>query len=192
MSLEYQRYGRNKDTIVNKTYINSGEYRNKFNKITNNKEVNRVLYSKAKEMLQHRSGTMFEDMYWIDGDTGEIIASALNEQNESRIEYTQKILQAINKRSNIIAMHTHPSSMPPSVADFNSAFKHNYKINLIICHNGTVFCYESNEIVDTILYNAYLKKYYSEGYTEYKAQIATLNQIKKNFDIKFREVKDYE
>ena len=70
--LEYQRYGRNKDTVINSTYINSGEYRRKFDKITKNDESNRILYSKAKEMLFHRSGTLFEDMYWIDGDTGEI------------------------------------------------------------------------------------------------------------------------
>ena len=38
--------------------------------------------SKAKEMLKHRSGTLYEDMYWIDGDTGEIVASALDEKIE--------------------------------------------------------------------------------------------------------------
>ena len=37
--LEYQRYGRNKKTIINHTYINSGEYRNKFDKITKNIDV---------------------------------------------------------------------------------------------------------------------------------------------------------
>lgn len=43
-NLEFQRYGRNKSTLVNSTYISSGEYRNKFDKITNNKDVNRALY----------------------------------------------------------------------------------------------------------------------------------------------------
>lgn len=109
MSLEYQRYGRNKETLINNTYINSGEYRNKFDKITSNIGVNRVLYSKVKEMLQHRSGTKIEDMYWIDGDTGEIVASALNEQQESAIKYSNAIKKAINGKTNLIAMHTHPS-----------------------------------------------------------------------------------
>lgn len=57
-----QRYGRNKDTLVNKTCIDSGEYRRKFDKLTENSEVNRVIYVKAKEMLIHRSGTSLEDM----------------------------------------------------------------------------------------------------------------------------------
>lgn len=73
MALEYQRYDRNKDTLVSKYYIESGEYRRKFDKISDNKEVSRVLYAKAKEMLNHRSGTKIEDMYWIDGKTGEAV-----------------------------------------------------------------------------------------------------------------------
>lgn len=95
VALEYQRYGRNKDTLVNKTYIESGEYRNKFDKISDNNDVSRVLYSKAKEMLYHRSGTMFEDMYWIDGNIGEIVASALDEKLESSVVYTAIIDKAI-------------------------------------------------------------------------------------------------
>ena len=63
--LEFQRYGRNKSTLVNSKYISSGEYRKKFDKITNNADLSRLLYSKAKEMLIHRSGTLYEDMYWM-------------------------------------------------------------------------------------------------------------------------------
>lgn len=72
MNLENQRYGRNKNTTINHLYINSGEYRRKFDKVTENKELSRLIYSKAKEMLFHRSGTLLEDMYWIDVDTGKV------------------------------------------------------------------------------------------------------------------------
>lgn len=104
--LEYQRYGRNKNTVVNKTYINSGEYRRKFDKITHNDDINRILYLKAKEMLFHRSGTLLEDMYWIDGDTGEIVAKALDEKEEEKIDYAASILKAIQDKCNLITMHT--------------------------------------------------------------------------------------
>lgn len=50
-NFEFQRYGRNKSTLVNSTYISSGEYRNKFDKITDKKDVNKSIYIKAKEML---------------------------------------------------------------------------------------------------------------------------------------------
>lgn len=188
MSLEYQRYGRNKDTTINSTYVNGGEYRNKFDKITNNKDINRILYNKAKEMLNHRSGTMFEDMYWVDEVTGEIITSALNEKNYSSIVYSNSIKRALIGKNNIIALHTHPSSMPPSISDFNSAFKHKYNINLIICHNGKVFYYTSDEYINERLYNMYISEFESKGYEGYEAQLKTLEKLKETYKIDFWEV----
>ncbi len=64
MAMEDQRYGRDKSSLVNKTYIDGGDYRNKFDKITDNPEIARILYYLSKEMLLHRSGTQTEDMYW--------------------------------------------------------------------------------------------------------------------------------
>lgn len=191
--LEYQRPGRNKDTIINSSYINGGEYRRKFDKITKNDKINRILYSKAKEMLFHRSGTLFEDMYWLDGDTGEIIAKALDETEEEKIEYTPSISKAINGRDNLITMHTHPNSMPPSMADFNSCFKHSYGQSLVLCHDGTVYSYTSNQKVPEKLYDIYIKKFGINGNTdkeaEKDAQLKTLLQISRNYSINFKEIK---
>lgn len=57
-SKEEQRYGRNKDTAINHAYISSGEYRKKFDQISDNKKLNKLLYQLAKTMLEHRSGTL--------------------------------------------------------------------------------------------------------------------------------------
>lgn len=189
VALEYQRYGRNKSTLVNKSYIDSGEYRNIFDKISDNKDVSRVLYAKAKEMLNHRSGTKIEDMYWIDGKTGEIVASALNEKNESSVLYTELINKAISGRSNLIAMHTHPQSMPPSDADFNSAFKYGYSKALVLCHNGKIFQYTSNEPINGALYDMYVQRFSNDGLSKFDAQIKALEKIKEICDIDFWEVK---
>ena len=189
MSLEYQRYGRNKQTLVNSTYINSGEYRNKFDNITDNSNVNRIVYAKAKEMLKHRSGTMLEDMYWIDGDTGKIVASALNEKMESSVAYTIGIAKAIQGNDRLIAMHTHPSSMPPSIADFNSAYQHGYMFSMVICHDGTVYAYTAGQNISKELYEAYIANYIKKGYNEKEAQLMTLEKLKTNYDIDFWEVK---
>ena len=147
MSLEYQRYGRNKATLVNKSYINSGEYRNKFDAITDNVIVRRVLYAKAKEMLLHRSGTMLEDMYWIDGETGDVVASVLNETMESMVRYPESVKKAIKGKNSLIAMHTHPHSMPPSIEDFNSAFVHQYRKGIVLCHDGMLYIYIAEQEV---------------------------------------------
>ena len=191
--LEYQRPGRNKDTAINSTYINSGDYRRKFDKITSNVDMNRILYTKAKEMLFHRSGTLYEDMYWFDLDTGDIIASALDEKEEEKIEYSASILKAIKNRDNLIAMHTHPNSMPPSIADFNSCFEHNYAICLIICHNGTIYSYNSDQKTPKNLYELYINKYRNAAYVndmdaERKVQSMALEQISRSYKINFQEV----
>ena len=46
---EKQRYGRNKETIINHSFINSGEYRKKFDEISDDKELNRKIYQIAKK-----------------------------------------------------------------------------------------------------------------------------------------------
>lgn len=186
--LEYQRYGRNKDTVINSTYINSGEYRRKFDKITHNDDINRILYLKAKEMLFHRSGTLLEDMYWIDGDTGEIVAKALNEKVIEEVNYTKSIFNAINGKTNLITMHTHPNSMPPSIADFNSCFEHNYASCFVICHDGTIYQYISNQKVPSTLQYLYLQDFLKITHNERNAQVMALEKIKKSYDINFREV----
>lgn len=188
VSLEYQRYGRNKETTINQTYINSGEYRSKFDKITDNISINRILYNKAKEMLNHRSGTKYEDMYWIDGVTGEVLASALNEQQESTVKYTDAIKKAISGKENLIAFHTHPNSMPPSAADFNSMLVHGYEIAFIVCHDGKIIQYVSYEKIRESLYNSYIQRYTADGYTEFEAQWQTLEKLKENYNIDFWEV----
>ncbi len=140
MTLEFQRYGRNKDTLVNKTYIESGEYRRKFDNITDDPRVNKALYNAAKEALKHKSGTELEDMYWFDANTGEIVAKEINNTTPRIVTYsnaTTQIVKASGKKT-LIALHTHPSSMPPSAEDFNACFSGDYKFGIIVCHNGKV------------------------------------------------------
>lgn len=188
-NLEFQRYGRNKSTLVNSTYISSGEYRNKFNKITDNKDINRMLYSKAKEMLLHRSGTLYEDMYWFDADTGKVIAKEIDSSEEEQILYSETVSKALKSGNKIIAVHTHPCSMPPSIADFNSAKDHNYMLGVVLCHDGKIFCYKSDEIISKIMYNLYVADYYVQLHDEYLAQLEAIKELSKTYDIEFWEVR---
>lgn len=75
---EHQRYGRNKDYSVNHTYLLSGKYKRKFNGISNNPKLNSCLYRIAKLILRHRSGTKYENMYWINATDLTILAQETN------------------------------------------------------------------------------------------------------------------
>ena len=188
---EEQRYGRNKSTLVDKSYISGGEYRRKFDKITDDNELSRLLYYKAKEMLLHRSGTDLEDMCWIDIAKKAIIASATEEKQSDKIVYSSTILRVVNESADrdILTMHTHPHSMPPSIEDFNASCYYNYKVGLVLCHNGTIYKYSSNELVRRELYERKINRNLLDGYSIEQAQINTLNYLMTNHDISFEEVK---
>lgn len=129
-------------------YINSEEFARKFEHITDNTAVNRTLLECSRAAVAHRNGTYFEDMYFINGVTGEIIAKQLNALMEERINYTEEMNKALNsaKVNNIpiIAIHTHPSGYPPSIEDFNSAFEHRYFLSVVVGHNGQVYKFRNN------------------------------------------------
>ena len=192
VALEYQRYGRNKSTLVNKTYIDSGEYRRKFDKATDNPAVNKALYDRAKKALKHRSGTELEDMYWLDSESGEILLAVTDSTDESSIKYTdsikKKIKQALNNSKKIVAMHTHTKSMPPSIDDFNSCFSHGDMEGFVACIDGKIFRYSAGERVSSSLYELYIQNFLDDGMSEYDAQIKALEKIKVNYDISFEEV----
>ena len=190
MTKEDQRYGRDKSTIVNKTYIESGEYRRKFDGIVDSPQIVRILYYLAKEMLFHRSGTHIEDMYWLDGDTGDVVASITKQPDDilHKIIYTDTIKKAIEGRENLITLHTHPASMPPSPGDFNTYYQNGYGISLVICHDGTIFQYESNQMISEELFALREAEFIERGYGERDAQISALKVIKRSYDIDFWEV----
>lgn len=188
VALENQRYGRNKSTLVNKTYVDSGEYKRKYDSATDNKEVNKSLYDCAKKALKHRSGTAFEDMYWIDGETGRVMLSVTDSADERTITYTDRIKKCIQTNNNVVTIHTHPSSMPPSIEDFNSCANNGYAKCFVACHNGVLYGYHSNEMINPKLYNLYIQKYMNGGFSEMEAQVKTIKKLSQPFDINFWEV----
>ena len=123
MEIEEQRPGRNKGTLVDHTYINSGFYRRKFDLIT---------------------------------------------------------------------IHSHPDSFPPSINDINANFDHNYMLGIVICHDGKVYLYSADENIDASYYNMVVERFLKQGYNKKEAQLATLQRLKENFAITFREVTDYD
>ena len=187
-SFEGQRYGRNKETQIDNTYIDSGEYRRKFDLISDNDLLNKRLYELAKKMLKHRAGTLLEDMYWITPDTAEVVASETNGAVKERVDYSDTTRRVVDSVKGLITIHTHPHSYPPSVDDFNSNFNHEYALGIICCHNGRIFVYNASEEIDKELYSAYIQKLKLEGKTEFEAQWTALELIRENSDINFKEV----
>jgi archaellum component FlaG (FlaF/FlaG flagellin family) len=187
--LEYQRIGRNKDTKVDMTYINSGEYRRKFDMLTTDLTLSRVMYTTAKNILTHRAGTVFEDMYWINAENSDIVASITDSTKTAGIRYNKSFTRKFDHINTIYTIHNHPHSLPPSDADFRSALEHRYDLGIIIGHNGIIFAYQAYDRVNEDTYKMYLQNIGSEISDEFNRQIAVLNEFKRNGVIEFWEVK---
>ena len=188
--IEEQRHGRNKNTTINNTYINSGGYRKKFDSISNDESLNRLLFQLAKKMLTHRTGTLYEDMYWIDLESMKIVAEETDAEIEEEIIYSTKTKNVIKKYCNLLTIHSHPNSFPPSISDLNSNFLNNYSIGIIVCHNGKIYMYSADEEICPNYYYLTVAEYLKRGYNECNAQVKALDEIKKKFNIRFKEVMD--
>lgn len=186
--LEQQRKGRNKNTIIDYNYISSNRYRKKFDYISNDKKLNKLLYKIAKKMLLHRSGTEYEDMYWIDLINGKIVCKITDSKYKKKILYTTTIKKMIKKSENLLTIHTHPDSFPPSIDDINSYYDHNYEIGIVICHDGRVYMYSAEERINVNYYKLTVEDYLKNGYNEDTAQIEALKEMQKKFSIYFKEV----
>jgi proteasome lid subunit RPN8/RPN11 len=130
-------------------------------------------------------------MYRVDKETGEIIAEVTDSTLEQEIDYTNNVKKMLKNSSNreIVTLHTHPSSMPPSVADFNSCLKNGYSEGFVACHNGKIFGYKSEEIISDKLFELYFNEKFTYNFSEYDAQIKSIKEIMKDYKIKFWEVK---
>lgn len=186
--LEQQRKGRNKNTIIDYNYISSNRYRKKFDYISNDKKLNKLLYKIAKKMLLHRSGTEYEDMYWIDLINGKIVCKITDSKYKKKILYTTTIKKMIKKSENLLTIHTHPDSFPPSIDDINSNYDHNYEIGIVICHDGRAYMYSAEERINVNYYKLTVEDYLKNGYNEDTAQIEALKEMQKKFSIYFKEV----
>lgn len=131
-------------------YINSKVFAKKFNNITDNPKVNQTLLECAQAAIAHRNGTLYEDMYLINGDTGEILGSQIESDFEQGIFYNDSIRAAIARAraQNIplIAFHSHPEGYPPSIEDFNKAYENDYALGVIAGHNGQIYVYNAPDI----------------------------------------------
>lgn len=156
------------DTIINKKVIESPEYRRRFNQVSGNAQVNRKAWQFAKEMLEHRSGTRYEDLAFIDSDTGKGLINK-NYDNERMANPSKAMMKMLNESADgtVIAMHNHPGSSIPSIPDLKACIQRKYMKGIIVCHDGKIYVYSVNakKYNDPMAISA-LDRLEKSGYTE--------------------------
>lgn len=186
--IEEQRYGRNKDTVVDKGYLESGKFRRKFDGISDDTKLNRLLFYLAKKMLIHRSGTRFEDMYWIDPEKHKVVAQEIDGKCEKQIVYSERTKAVILENTGLVTIHSHPDSYPPSIEDLNSNYVNDYKLGIVVTHSGRVYVYRNFNYISERYYQLKVDGYLKAGYNEDESQIKALCYCREHFDVEFMEV----
>lgn len=156
------------DTVVKKSLLTSSEYRKKFNQVSGNSKVNRRAWNISKDMLNHRSGTRFEDLAFINVVNGQYAVNKdYDVESKAKMNKPMKKLLAESEAGTIIAIHNHPGSSVPSIPDLRACIQRGYKKGIIACHDGRVYIYsvDSEKYNEPIAISA-LDRLEKKGYTK--------------------------
>lgn len=132
----------NAATIVDNSIINSSEYRKTFDEFGESPRVTRSIFQRVKEMLTHRSGSEYEDMSFIDSQTGKFLTRS--DYNVQKRCVPSKAMQKMIRDADpftIIGIHNHPNSTVPSIDDIEQVWLRKQKYGIVVCHNGNVYKY---------------------------------------------------
>lgn len=156
------------ETVTNNSAIKSNDYRLRLDVLDESRNTKRSIWKNAQEMLEHRSGTKFEDLAFVDSTTGKsIINKSYDDENHAIPNKPMKKMLSDAQPYTIIGIHNHPGSSAPSVPDIVTCIQRKYKYGMVVCHNGAIYKYAVNEkIFNRVNAQFALDRLEKKGYTE--------------------------
>lgn len=164
---ENSHKGKNRETEIAKSKIESPEYGRRLSSLNEREKVSKTIASEMKEMLRHRNGTEYEDLAFVDSITGKALRRT-DYNHRMSVLPNENMMKMVNhaKEYSVIAIHNHPHSGVPSVADVFSAYKKKYKYGLIAAHDGSIYKYSVTVNFSKPIYISALANLERGGYTE--------------------------
>lgn len=183
---EQSTKGRIKGTEMNRSVLESSDYKRKIETLQEPKEVTKAIWKEMSKSIRHRNGSKFEDLIFVDSNTGKVKRSVDYEKMSTAIPTKEmtNMLKSSQDRS-IIAIHNHPNSSVPSISDIMVAKERGYKYGLIACHNGNVFKYTTKENINCIMADAALERINNMLYNK-----NTVTNFEKEIKKAFENLKD--
>lgn len=154
------------DNSVDINYLHSKEFKDKFNKISDNSELNSQIQKYAVAILTHRQRTDGEDSY-IFNLSGKVINKTFGRPNNLEVGVSkERVQELLGKygRGNLIGLHNHPTNIPPTGSDFMAAGYRGYRFGIIICHNGNLYKYKIEKPFQKHVFDKNVEKYMSPPY----------------------------
>ncbi len=133
---------------VDRDYVNSKAYHDKFEQLPVNHAVQQMLYQEAGRLLEFVDGQEEERLSIVNARTGEHIVD--NFARTGSVQNTgltkEEAKKAIKCKDSLIVLHNHSLNGRPSAQDMLTYLKEKQvKLSLILCHDGTIYSiYEVN------------------------------------------------
>jgi proteasome lid subunit RPN8/RPN11 len=123
-------------------FIDSPEYRKAFD-FFDDEELGDVVCGTARDMLKHRTGTTLEDFAAVSLSGKSVVTKLTSAATHKRAMLSRENIRCLleAKRGDLVAIHNHPESSPPSFADFRICTFRSIRYGLIACHDGGVVRY---------------------------------------------------
>lgn len=136
---EESRRSINRKTTIDRSYINSNEYRKSFGFLKEDKRTITEVAREAVRALNHRQGTLGEDLAFINPKTGQVLRNTSSQLKKKTYPTTKMKEMVLNNIGQVIALHNHPESGAPSLSDLNNAKR--YKYGIVVGHSGIIYKY---------------------------------------------------
>lgn len=146
---------------VEREYVNSKKYHDKFERLPVNKIVQQRLYLEAGRLLDFVDGQEEERLIAVNARTGDLLVDNFNRKGDIKgTGFTAKEAVALDDcKDGIVLLHNHSLNGRPSAQDLLTYLKEEkIKLSLVLCHDGTVYgIYEVNSLFPEI-YNEFLER----------------------------------
>ena len=183
--------GASYEAKIDKILIKSKADAAKFSEIGLTKEATASVRKSAVAMLEHRTGTDYEDLALVSRTSGKVVARSASASTPLETEWNEGVIKAIaaHPRGDLISVHNHPSNIPPTGSDFASAGYNGYGGGVVALHNGEVFYYEVGDM--PFLAESFDKKVQQKvkmGSSEYDAIIEVMDSYERSHGIKWKRL----
>lgn len=176
---------------VNWPKIQSPEYRESLEKLSDNPKVVDAIETRIRWALTNRDGLKTEELYAVSLDAGEEIANLLGQQIEAGVQrtaaFTRKLDAADSAGKKILLIHNHPQGLPPSLGDLNSLYRNQNVSGITAGHDGSIYYYSRPEKIISEFDLSVAQRRYKE-YTQVTGMEKALEDLSKEYGFVFRKL----
>lgn len=158
--------GKNRSKEIARSIIESPDYGRRLSSVDPNGAVTKNIIKESRKILNHRNGTEYEDLMFIDTRNGKYLVRT-DYDAVRRAMPSKKMVEMVEKADDytIAVLHNHSGSTVPSPADIASLVNRKNAYGVIIGHDGSIYKYTCRDY-NPPLYGAAVAKLDETGYNE--------------------------